>query len=253
MSGPSLLVTPVLAPNALSVQGVFPGLADGVKWYDWYNLTEVVAAPGENVTMDAPLTYQPIHVRGGSVIPLQKAGNTTKTSRQSPWSLLIALDEDAEAEGELYLDDGISLSPNATKNVYFSYANSMLVAKVNGSYTDSLSLANVTIAGYGSVAPSSISISLGGKNVEAQGVQLQIMNDALYVTGLETVTKDGIWNQDVMFSFGGSGQSATKTTTASGTSKYGSGWPTTLTESWNGHAGSSGGWPSVTQTGGQGW
>lgn len=53
--GPSILVTPVLAPNVETVQGVFPGIGEGTRWYDWYTLAEVQAKPQENVTMDAPL------------------------------------------------------------------------------------------------------------------------------------------------------------------------------------------------------
>jgi len=120
MSGPSLLITPVLAPLAISVKGVFPGVASGTIWYDWYTLAKVDVAAGENKTLDAPLEHQPIHIRGGSIIPIQKAGNTTATSRKSPWSLIVALDKDGEASGELYLDDGVSLVQNATKNIYVS-------------------------------------------------------------------------------------------------------------------------------------
>ena len=117
MSGPAILVTPVLAPLATTVQGVFPGIADGTIWYDWYTLQPVDAAPGENKTLTAELTDQPIHVRGGYIIPIQQAGNTTSTSRKSPWSLLVALDQAGSAQGELYLDDGVSVMQNATKNV----------------------------------------------------------------------------------------------------------------------------------------
>ncbi|KAK0793754.1 hypothetical protein LTR75_011022 [Friedmanniomyces endolithicus] len=145
MSGPALLVTPVLAPLATSVQGVFPGIADGTIWYDFYTLQKVSVAAGENKTLDAPLVHQPIHVRGGYVVPMQKAGNTTKTSRLSPWSLIVALDGDGKAGGELYLDDGISLVPNATKNVEFTFANNTLHATVSGDYQDGIPLANITI------------------------------------------------------------------------------------------------------------
>ena len=123
VSGPALLITPVLAPLATTVQGVFPGLASGTIWYDWYTLEPVNAAPGENKTLDAPLEHQPIHVRGGYVIPIQKAGNTTATSRKNPWSLLIAVDQNGHAKGDLYLDDGISLVQEATKDVKVSFDN----------------------------------------------------------------------------------------------------------------------------------
>ena len=121
MSGPAILVTPVLAPLATSVQGVFPGVGEGTIWYDWYTLQPVEAAAGENKTLDAPLTHQPIHVRGGHIVPIQKAGNTTATSRRMAWSLLVALDGQGEAEGSLYLDDGVSLEQEASKYIEVRY------------------------------------------------------------------------------------------------------------------------------------
>jgi alpha-glucosidase len=69
------------------------------------------------VTLDAPLEHIPVHVRGGSIIPSQKPGNTTKMTRMNPWSILVALDGKGEAKGELYLDDGISQEPTNIKEV----------------------------------------------------------------------------------------------------------------------------------------
>ena len=117
MLGPSLLVTPVLEPNVETAKGVFPGIVEGTKWYDWYTLEPVNAHPGENVTLDAPLTHINVHVRGGSILPLQAPGNTTTTTRGNPYSLLVAPNANGSASGSLYLDDGYSLDPNATKLV----------------------------------------------------------------------------------------------------------------------------------------
>ena len=125
LSGPAILVTPVLAALATTVQGVFPGVANGTIWYDWYTLDPVAVAPGENKSMDAPLTYQPIHIRGGYIVPMQKAGNTTKTSRQSPWSLIVALDSSYRAQGDLYLDDGVSIVQDANKTVEVGFLRSL--------------------------------------------------------------------------------------------------------------------------------
>lgn len=55
MLGPDLLITPVLEPLVTSVRGVFPGVADGTIWYDWYTLQPVDVAAGQNLTLDAPL------------------------------------------------------------------------------------------------------------------------------------------------------------------------------------------------------
>ncbi|KAF2740600.1 hypothetical protein EJ04DRAFT_597543, partial [Polyplosphaeria fusca] len=115
MVGGSILVTPVLAPLLREARGVFPGVAAGTRWYDWYSLSEVHAQVGQNVSLPAELVHIPVHVRGGSIIASQMPGNTTKMTRRNEWELLVALDNDGEAEGELYLDDGVSLEPEDTK------------------------------------------------------------------------------------------------------------------------------------------
>ena len=120
MLGPSLLITPVLFPNTFTAHGVFPGIGEGTNWYDWYTLQPVNAQPQENVTLDAPLEKINVHIRGGSILPLQTPGNTTEVTKANPYSLLIALDEQGEATGSLYLDDGESLVPNATLLVQVS-------------------------------------------------------------------------------------------------------------------------------------
>ena len=43
------------------------------------------------------------------MIPLQDPGLTTAESRRNKFSLLVALDSNGMASGELYLDDGISV------------------------------------------------------------------------------------------------------------------------------------------------
>lgn len=120
MLGSCLLVTPVLVPQAKTVTTVFPGLAQGTIWYDWYTLAVVQAEPGVNTSVDAPLGHIPIFVRGGSILPLQQPGNTTATSRQNPFNLLIALDGEGSAAGDLYLDDGESLVQETTKYIKVS-------------------------------------------------------------------------------------------------------------------------------------
>lgn len=122
MLGPSILVTPVLEPNVDYVRGVFPGVGDGERWFDWYTLQEVQAKPQENVTLSAPLEHINVHVRGGSILALQEPRLTTAETRNTPYSLLVALDGEGKARGSLYLDDGESLVPNATRLVTVSFS-----------------------------------------------------------------------------------------------------------------------------------
>lgn len=58
--------------------------------------------------LDCPLDKIPIHVRGGSIFPLQTEAVNTQLSRQNPWQLLVALDDNEMAAGQLFMDDGVS-------------------------------------------------------------------------------------------------------------------------------------------------
>ena len=66
MVGDGLLVTPVLAQGYTNVSGAFPGTE---VWYDWY--TYEPRQPSGNVTIPAPLGHIPLHIRAGSILPMQ--------------------------------------------------------------------------------------------------------------------------------------------------------------------------------------
>jgi alpha 1,3-glucosidase len=97
----SLLVVPVLNTGAGHVHVVRP---PGI-WYDLYSgdrLPEVFDRP---VTMDET----PVYLRGGRIVPLYETpGDVTFNTITSPLTLLIGGDENARAEGFIYLDDGVS-------------------------------------------------------------------------------------------------------------------------------------------------
>lgn len=191
--GPSLLVTPVLVQGATSVQGVFPGIAQGQVWYDWYTLAAVDAAPGENKTIEAPLGHIPVFVRGGSILPIQKPGYTTTESRKNPWSLLVALSSEGTASGQLYIDDGESLLPNATLSVELTASTEgKLYASAIGTFVDKNALANVTILGVDAFKGEATlnGVDVGGKASYDEETR------ALKFTGLETCTTEGAWSAD---------------------------------------------------------
>ena len=77
------------------------------------------------ILVSAPLEHINVHARGGTVFTLQEPGYTTAATRNNSFALLITLDDNQYAEGTVYLDDGVSLSPNATK-----------IVSVNLAYTD---------------------------------------------------------------------------------------------------------------------
>lgn len=195
--GPSLMVIPVLEQGASSVRGVFPGLSAGEVWYDWYTQAEFTAAkPGVNTTIDAPLGHIPVFVRGSSVLPLQQPALTTRDARNSPWSLLVALGRNGTASGSLYVDDGESITPNATLTVEFAATNaSSLFASVRGDFHDANALANVTVLGVASKPAGDV--TLNGHAVDSKDVAYNATSKVLVVNGLADLTKQrGAWGGD---------------------------------------------------------
>jgi alpha-glucosidase len=188
--GPSVLVIPVLEPQADTVKGVFPGVGHGEVWYDWYTQTAVDAQPGVNTTIAAPLGHIPVYIRGGSILPLQEPALTTRAARQTPWTLLAALSSDGTASGQLYIDDGESINPDATLNVEFAVSQSSLRVSAQGDWKESNPLANVTIFGV-SEEPASVTF-----NELEVAVDYDVSSHVLFVTGLEKVTNDGAWGRD---------------------------------------------------------
>ncbi|OQD65803.1 hypothetical protein PENPOL_c005G10589 [Penicillium polonicum] len=191
--GPSIMVVPVLAPQATSVKGVFPGLKHGEVWYDWYTQTAVDAKPGVNTTIPAPLGHIPVFVRGGSVLPMQEPALTTKEARGTPWSLLVALGSSSAASGQLYLDDGESNAPDETLEVTFKVKGSSLSARTKGDWEESNPLATVTVLG---VSKKPSAVEFNDIPVPASGVQYNATSHVLSVGGLQKLTEEGAFNEN---------------------------------------------------------
>jgi alpha-glucosidase len=121
-----------------------------------------------NTTIPAPLGHIPVYVRGGSILPLQQAALTTRDARNSPWDILVALAKDGSATGKLYLDDGISVTPDATLHAEFKAENRKLETTIErGGWVEENSLRNVTIWG---VEKTKSPIKFNGKVVPAKNV-----------------------------------------------------------------------------------
>lgn len=107
MVGDCLLVSPVLRPNATSVEAYLPYHGD-TKWRNWFTHEEIAGAK-DRVTLDAPLSTIPVYIRSGSVLLIHRdTGYTLTETRESPFSLLVYLDGNAYADGCTKIDDGIS-------------------------------------------------------------------------------------------------------------------------------------------------
>ncbi|KXJ86898.1 glycosyl hydrolases family 31-domain-containing protein [Microdochium bolleyi] len=192
--GGAIMVTPCLVKGADTVDGVFPGSGKGTVWYDWYNHTAVrETAPGENVTIEAPLGHIPVFVRGGHVLPLQEPAMTTKEARETPWSLLVALDGAGEADGMLYLDDGESLVPERQTWAEFAVAASTLKVSRRGNFVDRNVLGNITVMG---VTGSVSAVRINQESVHVGKWHVDRARNLLEIKGLDEMTKDGAWDKD---------------------------------------------------------
>eukprot|EP01084_Bolivina_argentea_P161133 280524_1 len=128
MLGQALLISPVLNKGAVSIEAYFPKTE---RWFEWFTFNELNKKGFVNI--DAPLDVLPIHLRGGNILTLQNLNGSLTTKQQSikPYQLLVALNNNNIANGNVYIDDGISID-SVLNNKYtliqftVSYNNSNL-------------------------------------------------------------------------------------------------------------------------------
>ena len=97
MFGPALLVSPVTATGATSRSVYLPA----GTWYDFW--TGSTTAGGTTATVNAPLSQFPLHVRGGSILPM---GPMIQYATQSIDPLEIRVYAGADASFTIYEDEG---------------------------------------------------------------------------------------------------------------------------------------------------
>ena len=146
--GSAFLVSPVLDRGKTSVDVYLPTSS---KWYSYYDGSSTKTG---FVNLNAPLNFINLHVRGGFILPTQEPANNTFYSRQNPFGLIVALNENLEAEGELFYDDGDSIDTIKNSQYYFSkfsFKNnqlSMQIINSNAPVMNNLKLNTIRIFGF---------------------------------------------------------------------------------------------------------
>lgn len=144
--GPSLLISPVTEKGSTEVTIYLPS----DQFYDFHTL-KPISGNGSYITLtNISYTEIPVHIRGGSILPLRVRGaNTTTALRKLDFELLVAPDGHGQARGELYLDDGESLVQEATSEIEFWFDGKMKVLEMNGTfgYNAGVRIGNLTILG----------------------------------------------------------------------------------------------------------
>ncbi|CAG8015133.1 unnamed protein product [Penicillium olsonii] len=103
LASTGLLVKPVVKENTNSAD-VY--ISDDEKYYDYFDFT-VYQGAGKKHTVPAPEQKVPVLIQGGHVIPRKdRPRRSTGLMRWDPYTLILTLDKNGEAEGTLYVDDG---------------------------------------------------------------------------------------------------------------------------------------------------
>lgn len=105
--GKELLISPVLMESTAEMNVRLPA----GEWYELesFNYIKSTLKPMK-VLYKTPLDYIPVHIRAGSILILQEPKLTMVETRQTNFTILIALDSDGNAECDFYWDDGVSLN-----------------------------------------------------------------------------------------------------------------------------------------------
>ncbi|OHT12203.1 glycosyl hydrolase [Tritrichomonas foetus] len=104
MLGSSLLVLPVFEEFQREMIVDLPFC----RWFDFRTLQEKTTKEGPT-RIETPITTIPVLIRGGSIVPIKNwKRRTTYLMFRDPFTLIIALDEEGKASGDLYVDDGMT-------------------------------------------------------------------------------------------------------------------------------------------------
>ena len=100
-----LLAKPVVTEGAESVSVYLP---PGETYYDYFTYTTYVGT-GSVITIPAPLDKIPLLMKAGHIVPRKdRPRRSSGLMRWDPYTLVISLGSNGEAEGDLYVDDGES-------------------------------------------------------------------------------------------------------------------------------------------------
>lgn len=180
--GDALLLSPVLEEAVEQVTAYLPSQD---RWYDFWALGEETRNGW--VVLDAPLEVIPVHIRGGSIIPLQRSASTSAAARLTPFTIIVAQSAQNTANGELYLDDGVSLDVDGLYSfITFNLAGNVLTSTIeHGGYIPSKQTAIESVVILG--AKSATSVQVNGASYS--NFSLDTEKQVLTISGLSlTVT-----------------------------------------------------------------
>ncbi|KAI2805589.1 hypothetical protein BLOT_004587 [Blomia tropicalis] len=117
MIGDSLLASPVLKEDETMVKAYFPR----GRWYEYYSGHLASKSDGGYQDISAVEQNINLHLRGGHIIPTHNKNyqSIRETRKYNGFQVIVALDENNQAYGTMYIDDGISQNIKDSLMVHF--------------------------------------------------------------------------------------------------------------------------------------
>ncbi|XP_047208904.1 neutral alpha-glucosidase AB isoform X4 [Girardinichthys multiradiatus] len=123
--GRDLLVHPVTEEGARGVTAYLPGKDEA--WFDIHTFQKHNG--GQNLYIPVTMSSIPVFQRGGSIIPRKLRVRRSSTCMEhDPYTLYVALNNQRTAEGELYIDDGLTFTYEKKEFIHrrFSFIKNVL-------------------------------------------------------------------------------------------------------------------------------
>ncbi|KAI0792610.1 alpha-glucosidase [Abortiporus biennis] len=173
--GPSILVSPVTDENSTSVNAYFPNDI----FYDFQTLAPFQGQGSTVLLQNINFTSIPVHIRGGSILPLREKGTmTTAELRNTDFEFVVAPSADDSASGSLYMDDGISISPESSTSVELTFKKGQLTVSGKFGFETHVNVARVRFLG---VSSQPRVVRVNGHQVQTTSVSFDGANQVLTV------------------------------------------------------------------------
>ncbi|GLB35686.1 putative glycosyl hydrolase 31 family protein [Lyophyllum shimeji] len=174
--GDSILVSPVTADDSTSVTFYLPQDI----FYDFATLAPVRGTGGPVTLNNVSFTEIPLHIRGGAVLPLRaQSAMTTTELRKRDFEFVVAPGTDGSASGQLYIDDGESITPPSAMDVKMVFKNRRLTVQGNFGFQAGVKTSRVRFLG---VAKAPKHVQLNGKMLAQAAYAYDATKQVLDVT-----------------------------------------------------------------------
>ncbi|KAJ7771443.1 alpha-glucosidase [Mycena metata] len=173
--GDSILVSPVTEENSTSVSIYLPKDI----FYDFLTLAPIHGAGAQVQLSDISFTEIPVYIKGGAVLPLRANSTMTTTElRATDFEFVVAPGTDGTASGQLYIDDGVSVTQAKQTEVAMSFKAGTLAVTGSFGFATGVKTARVRFL---NVAKAPGSVLLNGKAVSHQSVTYNAQTKVLDV------------------------------------------------------------------------